>query len=199
MQVHCNGDAALDQWLKALEPAVKKYGNNDRRNTLVHGQLIRMNQIDSLKKYDIVASLFPMHTFYWGDWYKIIIGEEEAMHISPIKSCLKQGVHVTSHTDAPVALPNLMMIMHTTVNRVSRSGTVMGKEECLTPYQALKCITSWAAYQLFEEDNKGTLVEGKLADLVILDKNPLKVEPMSLKDIKVMETIKDGKSVYQRN
>ncbi|WP_053992860.1 amidohydrolase [Mangrovimonas sp. TPBH4] len=199
MQVHCNGDAALDQWLKALEPAVEKYGNNDRRNSLIHGQLIRMNQIDSLKKYDIVASLFPMHTFYWGDWYKQIIGEEAAMHISPIKTCLKKGVHVTSHTDAPVALPNLMMIMHTTVNRVSRSGDIIGKDERLTPYEAMKCITAWSAYQLFEDDIKGTLSEGKLADLVILDKNPLKIDPMNLRDIKVLETIKEGESVYKRN
>lgn len=198
MQIHCNGDAALDQYLKALEPAVKKYGNNDRRNTLIHGQLIRTNQIDSLKKYDIVASLFPMHTFYWGDWYKQIIGKEAAMHISPIKTCMDKGVHVTSHTDAPVALPNLMMIMHTTVNRVSRSGDIIGKNERLTPYEAMKCITSWSAYQLFEDDIKGTLSEGKLADLVILDKNPLKVDPMTLKDIKVLETIKEGKSVYKR-
>ncbi|WMI70282.1 amidohydrolase [Mangrovimonas sp. YM274] len=198
MQIHCNGDAALDQYLKALEPAVKKYGNNDRRNTLIHGQLIRTNQIDSLKKYDIVASLFPMHTFYWGDWYKQIIGKEAAMHISPIKTCMDKGVHVTSHTDAPVALPNLMMIMHTTVNRVSRTGDIIGKNERLTPYEAMKCITSWSAYQLFEDDIKGTLSEGKLADLVILDKNPLKVDPMTLKDIKVLETIKEGKSVYKR-
>lgn len=198
MEAHCNGDAALDQWLKALAPAVKKYGNKDRRNVLIHGQLIRMNQIDSLKKYDLIASLFPMHTFYWGDWYKKIIGEEAAMHISPIKTCIDKGVHVTSHTDAPVALPNLMMIMHTTVNRVSRSGAVIGAEERLTPYQALKTITIWGAYQLFEENNKGSLKVGKLGDLVILDKNPLKVDPMTLKDIIVLQTIKEGKTVFNR-
>ncbi len=198
MQAHCNGDAALDQWLRAIRPAVEKYGNDDRRSTLIHGQLIRMDQIDSLKRYDIVASLFPMHTYYWGDWYKQIIGEEAAMRISPIRTCLNKGVHVTSHTDAPVALPNLMMIMHTTVNRVSRSGDIIGEEERLTPYEALKCITTWSAYQIFEEDNKGTLTVGKLGDLVVLDKNPLKVDPMTLKDILVMETIKEGKSVYSR-
>lgn len=195
---HCNGDAAADQLFRAIAPAVAKYGNNDRRNVLIHGQLIRMDQLDSLKKYDMVASLFPMHTFYWGDWYKKIIGPDKAQQISPIKSALNKGLHVTSHTDAPVALPNLMMIMWTTVNRVSRSGTVMGANERLTPYEALKSITIWGAWQHFEENTKGTLTAGKLADMVILDKNPLKVDPMTLKDIKVMETIKEGKTIYKR-
>lgn len=195
---HCNGDAALDQWFRALAPAVAKYGNNDRRNVLIHGQLIRMDQLDSLKKYDIVASLFPMHTFYWGDWYKEIIGPDAAQKISPIRSALTKGLKVTSHTDAPVAFPNLMMIMWTTVNRISRSGTVMGPEERLTPYEALQSFTIWGAYQHFEEKTKGSLAVGKLADMVVLDQNPLKVDPMKLKDIKVMETIKEGKTIYTR-
>ncbi|MCB0810777.1 MAG: amidohydrolase [Flavobacteriales bacterium] len=198
LKVHCNGDAALDQLCRALTSAVARYGNNDRRTALIHGQLIRMDQLDSLKKYDVLASLFPMHTFYWGDWYKQIIGPEAAQHISPIRSALNKGLRVNSHTDAPVALPNLMMILHTTVNRVSRSGDVIGPEERLTPYEALKCITLWGAEMFFEEDRKGTLEAGKLADLVVLDANPLKVEQDAIKDIQVLETIKEGESVYRR-
>jgi predicted amidohydrolase YtcJ len=198
VKAHCNGDASLDQWLRALQVASAKYGNNDRRNILVHGQLMRMDQLDSLKKYDVVASLFPMHTFYWGDWYKQIIGPEKANQISPIKSALNKGLHVTSHTDAPVAFPNMMMILWTTVNRVSRSGTVMGTEERLTPYEALQSITIWGAYQFFEEESKGSFVSGKLADMVVLDKNPLTIDRMELKDIKVMETIKEGESIFKK-
>ncbi len=198
MKAHCNGDATIDQWVRALRSASAKYGNTDRRNILIHGQLMRMDQLDSLKKYDVVASLFPMHTFYWGDWYKKIIGPEKANQISPIKSALNKGLHVTSHTDAPVAFPNMMMILWTTVNRVSRSGTVMGAGERLTPYEALQSITIWSAYQFFEEETKGSLKAGKLADLVILDKNPLKVDPMTLKDIKVIETIKEGNTIFKR-
>lgn len=198
LKIHCNGDAAADQLFRAMLPAVAKYGNKDRRTALIHGQLIRMDQLDSLKKYDIIASLFPMHTFYWGDWYKQIIGPDNANKISPIKSALNKGLRVTSHTDAPVAFPNLMMILYTTVNRVTRSGTVIGPEERLTPYEALKTITIWGAEQFFEEDKKGTLKAGKVADLVILDKNPLKVDPMTLKDIQVSETIKEGKTVYAK-
>lgn len=95
-------------------------------------------------------------------------------------------------------MPNLMMIMWTTVNRVSRSGTIIGPDERLTPYQALKSITIWGAEQFFEENSKGSLKVGKLADLVILDQNPLKIEPMKLKDIKVVETFKQGKSIYKK-
>jgi predicted amidohydrolase YtcJ len=139
-----------------------------------------------------------MHTFYWGDWYKKIIGPEKAQQISPINSALKKGLHVTSHTDAPVAFPNMMMILWTTVNRVSRSGTVMGPNEKLTPYQALQSITIWSAWQHREEKTKGSLKEGKLADMVILDQNPLKIDPMQLKDIKVLQTIKEGETIFKK-
>ncbi len=104
---------------------------------------------------------------------------------------------VTSHTDAPVALPNLMMVMWTTVNRVSRSGAVIGANERLTPYEALKSITIWSAYQHFEDKTKGSLTAGKLGDLVILSANPLKGDPMKIKDISILETIKEGKTVYK--
>ncbi|MGL6267934.1 MAG: amidohydrolase, partial [Chitinophagaceae bacterium] len=199
LKAHANGDAAVDQLFRTVSKATAKYGNNDRRNILIHGQLIRMDQLDSIKKYELVASLFPMHTFYWGDWYKRIIGPDKAQKISPINSAIKKGIRVTSHTDAPVAMPNLMLILWTTVNRVSRSGTIIGPEERLTPYQALKSITIWGAEQFFEESKKGTITVGKLADMVLLDKNPLKVDPMTLKDILVMETIKEGKSVYKKD
>ena len=196
---HTNGDAAVDQYIRCMRPAVETYGNDDRRNVMIHGQYIRYDQLDSLKDMEVHASLFPMHTFYWGDWHKQLRGEEAGNRISPIRTALDKGLHVTSHTDAPVALPNLMMILWTTVNRISRSGAIIGENERLTPYEAMKCITEWGAYQHFEEDTKGTITAGKLADLVILDQNPLKVDPMELKDIEVLCTIKEGKVVYDKN
>jgi predicted amidohydrolase YtcJ len=89
-----------------------------------------------------------------------------------------------------------MRVVWTAVNRTSRSGQIIGEEERLTPYEALQAITIWSAYQHFEENEKGSLEIGKLADLVILDKNPLKVAPDTIKDILVLETIKEGKSIY---
>lgn len=198
VHVHANGDAAIDQMIAALTPAQAKYGPADRRTTLIHGQFVTMDQLDQLKELGVVASLFPMHTFYWGDWYEQIIGPEAAQQISPIRTALDKGLMVNSHTDAPVALPNLMQVMWATVNRVSRSGKVIGAGERLTPIEALKAITLWGAYEHFEEETKGSIEVGKLADLAILDANPLTVDPMTINQIRVMETIKEGETVYKR-
>jgi predicted amidohydrolase YtcJ len=194
---HANGDAAMDQMIRTMKPIAEKYGNEDRRNVLIHGQYVRDDQLDDFKNLKVITSLFPLHTFYWGDWHKEIIGDSLGNRISPVKTALNKGLNVTIHTDAPVALPNLMRVVWTAVERTSRSGQIIGASERLTPYEALKGITIWSAYQHFEEKNKGTLEVGKLADLVILDKNPLKVKPESIKDIVVVETIKDGESIYK--
>lgn len=196
--VHANGDAAMDQMIRTLHPNVEKYGKGDRRNTLIHGQYIRFDQLNAFKELDVIASLFPLHTFYWGDWHKEIIGDSLGNKISPVKTALNKGLKVTIHTDAPVALPNLMRVVWTAVARTSRSGEIIGESERLTPYEALKAITIWSAYQHFEEDLKGTLEAGKLADLVILNKNPLKVPVDGIKDIHVLETIKEGQTVFKK-
>ena len=193
---HANGDAAIDQFIKAVRIAADEYGNTDRRTTLIHGQYIREDQLDSLKTLDVIASLFPLHTFYWGDWHKEIIGDELGNKISPMRTAINKGVKVTIHTDAPVALPNLMRMVGISVERKSRSGQVIGANEKLTPYEALQAITIWSAYQHFEENIKGSLEAGKLADLVILDNNPLKVDEAKIKNIRVLKTIKEGEVVY---
>jgi predicted amidohydrolase YtcJ len=198
VHVHANGDAAIDQMLGAARLAQQKHGPSDRRTTLIHGQFLRSDQIPVLKELQMIPSLFPLHTFYWGDWYDRIIGPEHAQRISPLRSVLEAGMIANSHTDAPVALPNLMQVMWATVNRVSRTGKIMGPEERLTPKEALKAITLWGAYGHFEEKTKGSLESGKLADLVILSDNPLTIDPMRINTIQVLETIKEGKTVYIR-
>ena len=92
-----------------------------------------------------------------------------------------------------------MFVIWTAANRISRSGVVIGPDQRITPLEALKAVTINAAYQYSEEKSKGSLETGKLADLVILDKNPLKVDPLTIKDIKVIETIKEGKTIYKAN
>lgn len=197
--MHANGDAAVDQMIRAIRPAQEKYGPGDRRHTLIHGQYTRLDQLDDLAELQIAASLFPMHTFYWGDWHAQIIGEEKAQRISPTRSALDKGIRITSHTDAPVALPNLLQVMWATVNRVTRSGRVLGADERLTPEEALKAVTLWGAWQHFEEDEKGSITTGKRADLVILSDNPLTIDSMRINEIQVMATIKDGETVWQRD
>jgi predicted amidohydrolase YtcJ len=147
---------------------------------------------------EMSVSLFPLHTFYWGDWHGQIIGEELAQGISPTRTALDLGLPLTSHTDAPVALPNLMQVVWATVNRTSRTGKVIGPDERLTPLEAMQAVTLWGAQQHFEEDQKGSIVVGKLADLVILSENPLAIEADRLNQVVVLETIKNGETVWRR-
>ena len=198
-QTHANGDAAMDQMIRTMSKVSKNYADKDRRHVLIHGQSLRDDQLDAFKELNVIASLFPLHTFYWGDWHKQIIGEELGDKISPTRTALNKGLRLTIHTDAPVALPNLMRMVGITVERKSRSGKIIGVDEKLTAYEALKGITEWSAYQHFEENSKGTIEEGKLADLVILDKNPLKISEEEIKDIIVLETIKEGNTVYKKS
>lgn len=195
---HTNGDAAVDQLIRTMKPLKEKYGNNERRDVIIHGQYIREDQLDRAKEMKMITSLFPLHTFYWGDWHKELIGDSLVQKISPVQTAISKGLDVTIHTDAPVALPNLMRVVWTAVARKSRSNKIIGPDERLTPYQALKAITIWSAYQHYEEDKKGSLENGKLADLVILDNNPLKVNVDDIKEIKVLKTIKEGKVVFEK-
>ena len=194
---HCNGDAASDGFIRAIRLATEKHGKGDRRPVMIHAQTVREDQLDSMKDLGIIPSYFGMHTFYWGDWHRDeTLGKERAYRISPTQSTLERDMIFTEHHDAPVALPSSIMILHTAVNRTSRSGDVIGPDQRVSPYIALKSITDWAAYQYFEEDEKGTIEEGKLADFVILDKNPLKIEPAEIINIQVLETLKEGDNVY---
>lgn len=195
---HANGDAAMDQMINSMREVAPNYEIKDRRHVLIHGQYVRDDQLDAFAELDVFTSLFPLHAFYWGDWHSQIIGPELGQRISPIRTALNKGLKVSIHTDAPVALPNLMRVVWIAVDRTSRSGKVIGEDEKLTPYEALKAITQWSAYQHFEEDRKGTLEVGKLADLVVLDKNPLKVATQDIKDIVVTKTIKEGELVFSR-
>lgn len=196
--VHCNGDAAAQAMIEDVAQAVQQFGEADRRTVMIHAQTVRDDQLDQMKTLGIIPSFFSMHTFYWGDWHRdVTLGPERAMRISPAQSALARGMRFTQHHDAPVALPSALMILHTTVNRTSRSGAVIGMDQKVSAYMALKSMTDWAAWQYFEEDSKGTLTPGKLADLVILSEDPLAVSPETLKDLAVLETIKEGQVVFR--
>lgn len=196
---HANGDAAIDQFIGAVKDATLKQGKADRRSVLIHSQTIRDDQLDQLKALDIIPSFFSLHTFYWGDWHRQqTLGEARAARISPTASALKKQLIFTEHHDAPVVPPNSLMMLDATVNRVTRSNYVLGADERVSPYMALKSMTDWAAYQYFEDQHKGTITQGKLADLVILDQNPLTVPSREIKNIQVLATYKEGNLIYQK-
>ena len=197
---HTNGDAAIDQYIKAVDAAIKEFGYPDHRSVMIHGQTLRKDQIPDLVRLQIYPSLFPMHTYYWGDWHRAsVLGEERANYISPCRDVVDAGLTITSHHDAPVTFPNSMRVLDATINRITRSGYILGTDQRLTAYEGLKTLTEWSAKQYFEENSKGTLTEGKLADFVILDQNPLKGDPLNINKIQVLESIKEGKTVYKQN
>ncbi len=199
--VHANGDAAIDQLIMALKRAQADYGYPDLRPVLIHGQTLRHDQIKALKSLRVRPSLFPLHTFYWGDWHRrSVLGPKRAAYISPMRDVLAAGLNPTAHHDAPVTPPNALRVIDASVNRTSRTGEILGSDQRLTPYEALKTQTIWAAEQYYEQGHKGTLEPGKQADFVIMSDNPLKVDPAQIKTLSVITAIKAGQPVYpQRN
>ena len=197
--VHTNGDAAIDQLIKlvgTLEPSLKDY---DHRTVMIHGQFTRQDQVKKLKDLGVFPALYPMHTFYWGDWHRdSVAGLTRAENISPTGWFLDEGMRFTIHSDAPVTFPNAMRILDSAVNRTTRTQATLGSKHKITPLQALKAMTLWSAYQHFEESIKGSLEVGKQADMVILSDNPLTVPASAIKDIKVLETINNGQSIFVR-
>ena len=196
--VHCNGDAAIDLLIAAVGAATRKHGQQDRRPVLIHGQTCRLDQLDPLKALGIIPSFFPMHTFYWGDWHRdSVLGPARAENISPCASALERGMIFTTHHDAPVANPDSMRVLSATVTRRTRSGDILGPQQRVSARDALKAMTIWPAYQHYEEATKGSIEAGKLADFVLLDRNPLAVSPEVLSELKVVETIKEGQTIYR--
>lgn len=196
---HANGDAAADQLINAVVSANKELGAADRRTVMIHAQTVREDQIDAMQSEDIIPSYFVAHTFFWGDWHRdSVFGEDRAARISPLQSSVVRNMSYTTHNDTPIVPPDMMRLLWAGVNRMTRSGKVLGEAQRVSPLEALKSMTINAAYQFFEEDRKGSIEPGKLADLVILSENPLKVETMTIKNIVVEETIKEGKTVYRK-
>lgn len=196
--LHCNGDGAIDSFLKAYEFA--RDGNFDKswNVTTIHSQFMRKDQIPKFVKYKIRPSFYTLHTYYFYEAHLKNRGFAQAQYISPMRDAINAGLKPTNHTDFVVAPLDQMMMLWSAVNRISRAGAKVGFDQCVTPYEGLQAMTVNVANQYEESDSKGTLKSGKRADLVILDKNPLKISKMEIRDIKVIETIKDGKTIYKR-
>jgi predicted amidohydrolase YtcJ len=197
---HANGEAAIDVLIAGVEKARAAYGTAaDRRAVLIHGQFSREDQVDAYKRLQIIPSFFPMHTFYWGDWHRDhTVGPDAADDISPTGWAVKRGMIFTSHHDAPVAFPDSMRVLDATVTRRSRSGDIIGPAQRVDVITALKAMTLWSAYSHFEDETKGSIEVGKLADMVILSADPTAVDPETLDQLKVSETIKEGRTIFTR-
>ncbi len=195
--IHGNGDAAIDDILFAYEAAQNEFPRPDARHVVVHAQTAREDQLDKMKALSVIPSFFVVHTYYWGDRHSdIFLGPERAARISPLKSALQRGLPFTLHTDTPVTPIDPLFLAWSAVNRLSTSGRVIGAEQRVSALQALRAVTINSARQAFEEQTRGSIEPGKFADFAILSGDPF-ASPDALKDIKVLETIVGGTSVYQ--
>jgi len=171
--------------------------DKDRRTVVIHSQFVRKDQPWKYLDYRMIPSFYTEHTFFFGQAHIKNGGLAQASFISPMKTAIAMGLRPTNHTDFSLALNDQMLVVWSAVNRGMRNGEVLGPDERTSPLDAIKAITINAAYQYFEEADKGTIEPGKLADLVILDNNPLKVAPDAIKDIRVVKTVKEGKTIYK--
>jgi predicted amidohydrolase YtcJ len=194
---HCNGDAAIDMMIDAARAAGVK-ASDDRRTVIIHSQFMRPEQLDSYVELGFSPSFFTVHAFFWGSTHTANLGPERANFLSPMASAVKKGLRCSNHNDFTVTPMEPMRMIWTAVERKSREGDVIGENERVDRWQALKALTTEAAWQIREEGQKGMIATGKLADLVILDGNPLTVDTSKILDIKATETFKEGTSVYRR-
>ena len=192
---HANGDAAADMLIHAVAEAKP---DHDHRTVMIHAQTVREDQLTQMKNLGIVPSFFAAHSFYWGDWHRdSVFGVERAARISPTASTVARGMPFTIHNDAPVVPPDMLRLLWATTNRRTRSDALLGGEQRISTYDAIKAATVYAAYQNFEEASKGTIEVGKQADLVVLSADPLGVPPADLMSLEIRATLSRGGVVFR--
>ena len=197
--IHANGDAAIDDVIHAFREAQREFPRADARHRIEHCQMVRKDQLDAIAELGLSPSFFVGHVYYWGDRHRdIFMGPERAAGISALRSSIDRGIRFTVHDDTPVTPVDPLQLVWVSVNRLTKTDQVLGPEERISPSEAMRAVTIDAAWQNFEEGIKGSIEPGKLADLVILSDNPLTVEPKTIRDIEVLETIVGGVTVYER-
>ena len=197
---YSNGDAGIDMTLAALGRAIKETGKaDDRRTVISHSIFLRDDQFAEYKDKKIMAIMLPNHIWLYGDVFPRIVGEDRARNVAPLHSAHANGVRIAIHNDTPSSGPNVLFSIWSAVNRKTFGGKTLGPEQRIDPYLALQGFTTNAAYQYREESSKGAIAPGMLADLVELDRNPLKVDPDDIRNIQVIQTVKNGKPLYARS
>lgn len=194
---HCNGDAAAQQYIDAVRKVSESGGDPAAiRPVMIHAQLLGLDQLPQVRALGIIPSFFIAHVFHWGDIHIRNFGFERAAKISPAASTLQNGIRFTFHQDTPVIEPDMLETIWCAVNRLTKSGVLLGADERIPVMEALKAVTVNAAYQYFDESVKGTIEPGKYADFVILDENPLAVPPEKIRTIRILKTIKSGNVIF---
>ncbi|WP_339510833.1 amidohydrolase [Pseudomonas sp. RL_15y_Pfl2_60] len=193
LHIHTNGDEAVELMLDAVEDALDMWPRADHRHTLQHCQVIDHAQLRRTAKLGLCLNMFANHLYYWGDIHRRrTLGFERSRRLEPLASARRLGIPTAVHSDAPVTPLGPLFTAWCAVMRESASGEVLGEHERVTVGEALEMITLGAAYTLKLDHQVGSLEVGKFADMVVLDQDPLSVEPAQLRHIAVLATILGG-------
>ena len=198
--VHAIGDAAVDRVLNGYERLVKEMNidTTKQRNIGIHYSVAREDQIARSRQLNVFVSFFPSIIGTLGEFFAGNIGADRSEAICPIRYATDRGMMFSLHNDYPINGPDPLILVWNVATRASlTSDRILRPDLRISVEEALKGITSYAAYQYFEEDSKGTIAPGKNADLVILGQDILAIDPMQIPDVKVLVTIKDGEVVYR--
>jgi predicted amidohydrolase YtcJ len=196
--IHGNGDQSIEDILDAFEAAQQQHPVADPRMILVHAQMARKDQVARMKALGVTPSFFSAHTWYWGDRHRdIFLGPERAAVISPARWAQEHGVRFSSHLDTPVTPMRPLQAVWSQVFRITSGGDVLGPAQRIGVMEALRAVTIDAAWQVFQEDNRGSLEPGKYADLVVLSGNPLD-DPLAMRDLQVERTVIGGVTIYRK-
>ena len=196
--IHGNGDESIEDILDAFEAAQAAHPVQDPRMILIHSQMAREDQVARMKALGVTPSFFTAHTFYWGDRHRdIFMGPERAAVMSPSKWAQDNGLRFSSHLDTPVTPMLPLQAVWSQVHRLTYAGEVLGPEQRIGVMDALRAVTIDAAWQVFQEDNRGSLEPGKYADLVVLSGNPLD-DPMAMRELQVERTVVGGATIFNR-
>lgn len=195
MHIHTNGDEATELTLNAIEAAQFAHYWADHRHTLQHCQMASPAQFKRMKALGVCANLFSNHVYYWGDQhYATTMGPERANRINAAGTAKRLGVPFALHSDAPVTPLGPLFTAWCAVNRVTASGRLLGADERLSVADALAAVTIGSAYTMRMDHLVGSIETGKYADFVVLEQDPLAVDPMKLKDIAIWGTICGGQA-----
>ena len=198
---HTNGDAAADQYLRVYKRALEDSPNPDKASlhpVMIHCQTARRDQYEQMAEINMIPSIFASHIWYWADVHLKNFGPVRGGRVSACHDALECGLPFTFHTDTPVLRPNFFEAVWCAAKRVTKGGAQLDENQKISVYEGLKAITVNGAFQYGELDRKGTLEAGKLADFCIVEKNPLKIELDEVRNLRVLETVKEGETVWTR-
>lgn len=200
VMVHAIGDKANHEILNIYERVIKENGAKDRRFRIEHAQHLDPEDISRFEELQVIPSMQPYHAIDDGRWAEDYIGAERIKTTYAFNSLAKENALLAFGSDWAVAPASPLYGIYAATTRRTLDGKNPNgwvPEQKITVEQALKAYTKNAAYASFEEDIKGTLEVGKYADFVVLSENLFSIEPISIKDVKILETYVNGKRVYK--